>query len=98
MKNRVLIMVVMLLCACARPVSRHETSADTLDSVVTRLRPKGKYTEYELQPEMTMYSLHIWSQFPAIASNEGRHFRQGAEFYRALCHILAVLSCFSLAE
>ena len=69
-----------------------------LDSVVTRLRPKGNYTEYELQPEMTMYSLHIWSQFPAIASNEGRHFRQGAEFYRALCHILAVLSCFSLAE
>ena len=72
--------------------------APFLDSVVTRLRPKGKYTEYELQPEMTMYSLHIWSQFPAIASNEGRHFRQGAEFYRALCHILAVLSCFSLAE
>ena len=30
MKNRILILVVMLLCACARPVSRHETSADTL--------------------------------------------------------------------
>ena len=30
MKNRILILVVLLLCACARPVSRHETSADTL--------------------------------------------------------------------
>ena len=30
MKNRILILVVLLLCACARHVSRHETSADTL--------------------------------------------------------------------
>ena len=30
MKNRILILVVLLLCACARPVSRHEASADTL--------------------------------------------------------------------